>query len=213
MLRYVRMVAARAVATALQGARGPVHLNFPFREPLVPAPHTTSARHWKADDARQSAPGTTMLVSRLSPVAAELTRTARRGLIVCGPQDDFDAERTGSRARCRTCWLCPSWPTRSRRCEAAAGPTARHRRLRHILCASHEVVDGLQPDLILRFGAPPTSKPLADLPAAPPTCARSSSSPGQTWRDPDLTADVVINADADDSLHRAGRALARADER
>ena len=43
MLRYVRMVAARAVATTAEKAPGPVHLNFPFREPLVPSGHAAAA--------------------------------------------------------------------------------------------------------------------------------------------------------------------------
>src|SRR5699024_7632601 len=36
MLRYVRIRAGRAVRIANEGSKGPVHVNFPFREPLMP---------------------------------------------------------------------------------------------------------------------------------------------------------------------------------
>src|SRR5699024_10951499 len=36
MLRYVRNRAAKAVRIAKQESQGPVEVNFPFREPLVP---------------------------------------------------------------------------------------------------------------------------------------------------------------------------------
>src|SRR5215469_1414286 len=36
--RYVRTIADRAIATTQSVPQGPVHLNFPFREPLTPEP-------------------------------------------------------------------------------------------------------------------------------------------------------------------------------
>src|SRR5436305_2249570 len=42
-LRWMRTLACRAYWTALEGKPGPVHLNFPLREPLVPPPDLHSA--------------------------------------------------------------------------------------------------------------------------------------------------------------------------
>ena len=87
-IRHLRAVAAAAAAQALGAPRGPVHLNAPFREPLVPSPDT-------AMDVTGPAP-VRIAPARLEPDEAALAAAARelsrraRGVIVCGPRDAWD---------------------------------------------------------------------------------------------------------------------------
>ena len=94
---YVARLATRAVAEALAAPAGPVHLNVPFREPLVPAA--------EGDEPARRGPAVAMpggavpapraaVEPRLAPAALTegqadelfaLLAGARRGLIVCGP--------------------------------------------------------------------------------------------------------------------------------
>src|SRR5687768_14928761 len=98
MLRYARTLACRAVAAAAASPPGPVHLNFPFREPLVPVseePPPMAARDalaWRgrSDGApwvRVSNAPKTPDLETTRRVAAQLRR-ARRPLLICGPQTD-----------------------------------------------------------------------------------------------------------------------------
>jgi len=92
---HVRSIAGRAVTTAVGGPAGPVHLDIPFREPLLPdgpldGPAAPSARGPARGGARPFASATAGL-RRLE--AAELDRLAARlrtgrGVIVAGPDDD-----------------------------------------------------------------------------------------------------------------------------
>lgn len=93
-VRHARATADRAVATALTDPRGPVHLNFPFREPLIPGPPAAPF------DAGTTSPHTAIeaanrLVTTLDHESLEARlRNRVRGLIVCGPMP-FSADELG----------------------------------------------------------------------------------------------------------------------
>jgi 2-succinyl-5-enolpyruvyl-6-hydroxy-3-cyclohexene-1-carboxylate synthase len=190
-LRYVRMAAARSVSTATADAPGPVHLNFPFREPLMPGkvewPELEQARLSPAVASRARP-----AIEQVEAVAREL-RAARRGLIVCGPQADaYFPEAAAALAKACGCPLL-------------ADPLSGLRSLgdhSNILGAYDNflrtpwIAASLQPDVVLRFGAPPTSKALATYLQRHSGCSQVQVCPPGVWHDPDLTASRVLEADA-----------------
>jgi len=178
MLRYARSVAARAVTTTLEGGRGPVHINAPFREPLVPAPIEFHASLASTPEAVPPTPAGFDTHALLG---------ARRPLLVCGPESglttaDIEALSTALHA------------------PVLADPVSGIRNATGVIGAydyflrDPVLADSLQPDHILRFGAPPTSKPLATyLVKHRNVCQVQVAWPGET-PDPDLTADEFVCA-------------------
>src|SRR5947209_2215349 len=96
-LRYIRALACRAVGASLDEPRGPVHLNFPFREPLVPEP---LGEDWNPED--RASWGEPPLAHPLVEVhrapsipdralvdqLVDSLGSGQRGIVVCGPQGD-----------------------------------------------------------------------------------------------------------------------------
>lgn len=82
-LRSVRTLAARSVGVANGLRKGPVHINFPFRKPLEPAPPYRPSF--------EVGPGSSVEHGVLMPSAGQLDRMAElvaaheRGWIICGP--------------------------------------------------------------------------------------------------------------------------------
>ena len=164
---HVRSLAGRAVATAAAGPAGVVQLNVPFREPLLPdAPLLP-----EADGRRAGPPVATPFTSAIAgrpvlddEVVAELGallgRTPR-GLIVAGPDDDPElpggARGPGPGDRLpdprRPVVGPPDRPPR---------PVAR-RQPRRPARPPGPWIDAHRPDLVIRTGAMPTSKPILQL--------------------------------------------------
>ena len=183
--------AARAVAVAIAAPAGPVHLNAPFREPLVgpggPPPFDPAAAVLDPMTPALRVPAPEAVAATSAAVAG------RRGLIVCGPESaGLDAGAIVDLADAL------GWPV-------LADPLSGLRAGTHRLDAIVETYDALArepafcdratPEVVIRFGAAPTSKPLTQWLAALPDVHTFVVDAAGGWRDPDARADVMLEAD------------------
>jgi 2-succinyl-5-enolpyruvyl-6-hydroxy-3-cyclohexene-1-carboxylate synthase len=169
LLRYLRTLAARAFATANGLRPGPVHINFPFRKPLEPASDATNRESFAATTHPGPAFGeayTHMTRGRVLPAAGQVESIARmitshpRGLIICGPQSpggEFPAAVVKLARQCGFPILAD--PLSSLRFGPAAPVEPIFGGYNLWLPVLKDEVAG--PDVILRFGAVPTSATLA----------------------------------------------------
>jgi 2-succinyl-5-enolpyruvyl-6-hydroxy-3-cyclohexene-1-carboxylate synthase len=194
--RWMRTLAARAVAAALGPPAGPVHLNCPFREPLVPEPRPAEIP--AGLDARpDAAPWARVYAARAEPDAAAVAAVAdalgaaRRPLVVCGPLDDADAELPHAVAGLARALGAPVL--------AEAVSNLRRPALAGVLVDAHDAllrhagfVAGHVPDAVVRLGAPPTSKALATCLAGLDGIPQIVVDGGGAWLEPAGVASHVV---------------------
>ncbi|MEZ5073571.1 MAG: 2-succinyl-5-enolpyruvyl-6-hydroxy-3-cyclohexene-1-carboxylic-acid synthase [Solirubrobacterales bacterium] len=197
-LLHLRATGSRAVAESNLG-RGPVHLNLAWRDPLGPEPRPgeVSATDPAALEGRPAGrPLTTGLAGRVpsDPLVEALgaaVESAHRGLIVAGRLPDRSliaaivalAERTG-------------FPV-------LADPTSQLRfggHARRAVVTAYDLIvreprPALTPDLVLRFGDLPTSKPLRLWLRAAAADQIVIDPPGR-WNEPSRIAGALVRADA-----------------
>lgn len=170
-------LARELVTAALSHPPGPVHLNARFREPLVPVGGLSEARHPAQD------PLPVPELPRLPAGAAgDLMKAidGRRTLVVCGPQDDPDLPRVLGAWAAETGIPIIADPLSRLR----AGPHDRSR-----VVTTGDVLstagfwDRAPPEVVLRVGALPTSKPIWTWLEANPAVTQIAIDP-TGWRDP-----------------------------
>lgn len=232
LLRAARAAAARAAQTARSSPAGPVHLNLPFREPLLPAdldpplrleplfaagrprPATTarvipteeesrrpatpgpSTNETPATDGRSKhlrhEPGLAIPSQRVLTEIASLISAEPKGIIVCGPGES------------------PGLPTAASSLAEASGYPILADPLSGLRFGPHghsPIIDAydpflrdpataarLAPELVIRVGAPPTSKPLQQFLTAHPGKAHVAIDAGSP-RDPSHLATHYVQAD------------------
>jgi 2-succinyl-5-enolpyruvyl-6-hydroxy-3-cyclohexene-1-carboxylate synthase len=195
-----RALACRAYWTAAGGRPGPVHLNFPLREPLAPegasdgldptdwtgrpdgSPWTELRRH-------ASAPHSDDIHAVAERIAAE-----PRGVIVCGPTSEPVADAAAHLAA-EAGWPLLAEPTSGVRC----GDHDRSHVIAHydVLLRIEKFVADNGPGLVLRVGEMPTSKPLRAF------VAESSQivlDPHAVWHEPTRSAELVLESSAQPTL-------------
>ena len=200
-LAHVRSLAGRAAATALAAPSGPVHLNVALREPLIPAsplgPLADDSRD-RAVLAREGAPFVDAIGGRPTLAAADITplsdrmAATERGLIVAGPLDDPDLPAALARLAAATGYPILADPLS----QARVGPHDRSHVVAtgDLLARPGRWIDVHRPELVLRFGAMPTSKPILQmLQATRPALLVVDGGGG--WRESALLPATFVHAD------------------
>jgi 2-succinyl-5-enolpyruvyl-6-hydroxy-3-cyclohexene-1-carboxylate synthase len=155
---YARALARRAVCEATGPAPGPVHLNLPFREPLVPTIVEADARptHTVVD----AAPSLLRETWEATGGLARELGDRPKGVLIFGP----DAWEAGLGQDVRLLAESLGWPVLADPASGLRAGTTLEGSLIHgadLLLRDPATAAALQPDLIVRFGSPPTSKSIA----------------------------------------------------
>ncbi|MCP3762411.1 2-succinyl-5-enolpyruvyl-6-hydroxy-3-cyclohexene-1-carboxylic-acid synthase [Domibacillus sp. A3M-37] len=186
-LQYVRTQGARAVFESLTAPAGPVHLNFPYREPLMP--------DYDGVYERMSIPAPVRLISGKKvpdPIMMDDIAKAvqvEKGLIVAG-----EIMKPGAAAAIVSLSEKTGWPI-------VADPLSQLRKNDKVIDSydaflrDDEVKDALKPEAIIRFGALPVSKALMLFMKRHHDIPQVIIDADGGWRDPSHIATHMINVD------------------
>jgi 2-succinyl-5-enolpyruvyl-6-hydroxy-3-cyclohexene-1-carboxylate synthase len=202
---HYRALACRAFWTAGGGRPGPVHLNFALREPLAPAPEPLDRGDWQGrPDGR---PWTELREHGSAPhaddvhaLAARIAATPR-GAVICGPTGEEIAE-PAARLAAQCGWPLLAEPTSGVRC----GDHDRSHVVAHydVLLRIERFAAPHAPELVLRVGDMPTSKPLRDWVARAPQVVLD---PHAAWHEPTRRAELLVTAAAAPTLDALAAAV------
>ena len=198
MIQYARTMAARAAGTALSAPSGPVHLNFPLREPLIP--ELEADELWtKYKDENGSVAEVNVGDYSISQERAEyfsnLLRESKKGVIICGemPQDkatDF-AEAVTKLAETLQYPIFAD-PLSGLRTGDHSKTTIMESY--DAFLRPDEIKQELKPEVIIRFGAMPVSKFLMQYISKASSAVHIVVDGDGGWRDPTLQASFMVHA-------------------
>ncbi|MDQ6600036.1 2-succinyl-5-enolpyruvyl-6-hydroxy-3-cyclohexene-1-carboxylic-acid synthase [Bacillus salipaludis] len=191
VIRYARTVCARAAAIATQAPAGPVHLNFPFREPLIPKLndelfHLTERPNGYVNVLN----GDVTIDDEQFKAIALLLEENEKGIIVCGNIGDKDFAKNVTKLAETLNYPILVDPLSQLR-------SGKHNQ-EHIIEAydtflrNEDAKNNLKPDIVIRFGAMPVSKALTIFLKENHNALQFVIDSGGGWRDPAaLTTNMI----------------------
>jgi 2-succinyl-5-enolpyruvyl-6-hydroxy-3-cyclohexene-1-carboxylate synthase len=196
-LLHYRATACRAYAAAAGDPRpGPVHVNLAWREPLAPSPEpgSVSAMAPLALQGRGERPLNAVLSVPPTPDPAilddlaERVRAAPRGLIVAGRQRDPRLAAAAAELAASAGYPILPEPTSQLR----LGAHDRSRVVWTYDSIARVSPERLAPEIVIRFGDLPTSKPLRGWLAGLEGLSEIVVDPAFDWNDPGHGAETLL---------------------
>jgi 2-succinyl-5-enolpyruvyl-6-hydroxy-3-cyclohexene-1-carboxylate synthase len=181
-LRWMRTLACRAYNVALEGRPGVVHLNFPLREPLVidgELPEDPTGRPGDHPYVRRSPTPVGVNDGRETQYLKRLVADAKRGVVVAGRHERSTPLGEAAAAFCQAA----GWPLLADPLSGARRGTAA---IAHYdaLLRDDAFAAGAVPDLVIRVGDLPVSKPLRTWLAGLGEIPQVALDPEGAWQDP-----------------------------
>jgi 2-succinyl-5-enolpyruvyl-6-hydroxy-3-cyclohexene-1-carboxylate synthase len=201
-LRWLRQLACRAFWTATSGRPGPVHLNFSLREPLVldrPLPGDDDSgraggRPWVTRPRTPGPPPPTLVESLRDEI-----QSRPRAVIVAG-RNERDLQLPGSLAG------FADWAAMPLLADPLSGARRGPSAIAHYdaLLRDPEWAAAHEPDLVIRVGDLPTSKPLRAWLHGLDEALQISFDPENAWQDPAGAVATIIPGDPRITLDAIG---------
>lgn len=209
MISYIRAMANRAVATSMGSPLGPVHFNFPFREPLEPAEIAEDIESYKSGSDSEifsgrnsgrafmasTQPDYFLSSEKLSDIASNCS-SMKRGLIICGPQmtEKFGRDITKLASKLRYPILADVLS------QVRCGDHDRSFVIDHYdgFVRNPDLQEELSPEIIIRFGNLPVSKPLVEFLNRQKEAIHILVSDDGSWSDPSHISSEIVHADCRD---------------
>jgi 2-succinyl-5-enolpyruvyl-6-hydroxy-3-cyclohexene-1-carboxylate synthase len=200
-----RSLACRAWFTSEDGRPGPVHLNFPLREPLAPEPEPLDPHDWEGRSGSRPWVTVNDAPRDATPTIVELLERdvgeASYGAIVAG-STRYDVAASAARLAAATGWPLLADVTSGVRC----GPHDRSHVVAHydVLLRSEQFRAHHQVDLVIRIGDTPTSKPLRAWLAG---IKQVVIDPDASWHEPTREAERIVATAPDSTCDMLAAAL------